>query len=98
MGPYNEKPVNDHAQELQRASLVEYAYITQTGVQSNPDSANVALSNIFKGTMATRHANTWKQAMDQDMGRLKENNVYELISRAAVPFNHKVIGVCWVTK
>ena len=30
------------------------------------------------------------------MGRLKENDVYDLISRAAVPFNHKVIGTRWV--
>ena len=36
--------------------------------------------------------------MDQEMDRLKENDVYDLISRAAVPFNHKVIGTRWVYK
>ena len=34
----------------------------------------------------------------QEMGRLKENDVYDLISRAAVPFNHKVIGTRWAYK
>ena len=36
--------------------------------------------------------------MDQEMRRLKENDVYHLNSRAVVPFNHKVIGTRWVYK
>lgn len=32
------------------------------------------------------------------MGRFKKDDVYDLISRAVVPFNHKVIGIRWVYK
>ena len=48
--------------------------------------------------MESQHADKWKQAMDQEMGRSKENDVCDLISRAAVPFNHKAIGTRWVYK
>ena len=49
--------------------------------------------------MESQHADRWKQAMDQEMRRLKENDVYDLISRAAVPFNQELIGrTRWVYK
>ena len=92
LGAYNQKPTSDYARETECASIVEYSYIIQTGVQSNPDLATIALPNTFKETMASQHADKWKQAMDQDIGGLKENDVYDLISRAAVPFNHKETG------
>ena len=44
LGPYNNKPTSDYAHMMAYASLVEYAYITQTGVQSNPDPATITLS------------------------------------------------------
>ena len=83
---------------MEYASLVEYAYITQTGVQSNPDPATISLPDTFKEAMESQHADEWKQAMDQHMGRSEEKGVYDVISRAAVPFNHKVIGTRWVYK
>ena len=97
LGPYNNKPASDYAQEMEYASLFEYAYITQTGLQSNPDTATITLPDTFKA-MKSQHADKWKQAMDQEMGKLKENDVYDLISRADVPFNHRVIGTRCVYK
>ena len=69
---------------------------THTSVQPNPDTATITPHDTFKEEMESQHADKWKQAMDPEMGRLKENDVYDLISRAAVPFNHKVIGTRWV--
>ena len=48
--------------------------------------------------MASQHADKWKQAMNQVIGRLKENDLYDLISRSAVPFHHKVIRTRWIYK
>lgn len=48
--------------------------------------------------MASQHADKWKQAKDREVGRLQENDVYDLISRAAMPFDHKVIGTRWIYK
>ena len=56
---------------MEYASLVQYAYITQTGVQSNPDPATITLPDSFKEAVESQHADEWKQAMDQEMGGLK---------------------------
>lgn len=45
--------------------------------------------------MASQHADKWKEAMDQEMGKMKENDVYDIFSRADLPFNHMVIGTPW---
>ena len=88
----------DYAHEIESASLVEYAYVTETSAQSNPDPASIALPNTFKEATASPHRAQWQKAMDNELASLKENNVYDLIPRSAVPAGSKVIGSRWVCK
>ena len=40
----------------------------------------------------------WKAASDKEVASLKNNNVYTLVSAAAVPIGHKIIGSPWAYK
>ena len=88
----------DHAHMVESPSFVEYAYITETSTQSNPDPASITLPNTFKEAKASSHSSQWTTAMNKELAILKENNVYDLIPRTAVPAGCKVIGSRWVFK
>ena len=60
LGPYNNKPTSDYAHMMAYASLVEYAYITQTGVQPNLEPT-ITLPATFKEAMESHHTDKWKQ-------------------------------------
>ena len=90
--------VRDQAHTEESASFVEYAYVTETTAQSNPDPASITLPNTFKEAKASAYSPQWTKAMERELASLKENNVYDLIPRQAVPAGCKVIGSRWVYK
>ncbi len=88
----------DYAHESVLPGYISYAYITQSNVQSNPDPASIPLPNTCAEALASPQAEMWKKAMDKEMNRLKENQVYDLIPKSSVPSTSKVIGTRWVFK
>ena len=53
----------DHAHMVESPSFVEYAYITETSTQSNPDPASITLPNTFKEAKASSHSSQWTTAV-----------------------------------
>eukprot|EP00752_Nemacystus_decipiens_P010633 g9470.t1 len=94
MKGYDEPEQKDQAHLVYAPSFVEYAYVTETSAQSNPDPASISLPNTFKEAKASSHSAQWTAAMNKELASLKENNVYDLI----VPAGCKVIGSRWVFK
>ncbi len=98
MKGYNESEQKDQAHMMHCPSFVEYAYITETSAQANPDPASISLPNTFKEAKASSHSAQWIAAMNKELASLKANNVYDLIPRTSVPAGYKVIGSRWVFK
>eukprot|EP00752_Nemacystus_decipiens_P006651 g5979.t1 len=98
MKGYDEPEQKDQAHLVYAPSFVEYAYVTETSAQSNPDPASISLPNTFKEAKASSHSAQWTAAMNKELTSLKENNVYDLIPRKRVPAGCKVIGSRWVFK
>eukprot|EP00903_Cladosiphon_okamuranus_P017944 g16511.t1 len=98
MKGYDEPEQKDQAHMMHCPSFVEYAYITETSAQANPDPASISLPNTFKEAKASSHSAQWTAAMNKELASLKANNVYDLIPRTAVPAGYKVIGSRWVFK
>eukprot|EP00903_Cladosiphon_okamuranus_P017600 g16211.t1 len=98
MKGYDEPEQKDQAHMMHYPSFVEYAYITETSAQANPDPASISLPDTFKEAKASSHSAQWIAAMNKELASLKANNVYDLIPRTAVPAGYKVIGSRWVFK
>ena len=98
MKGYDESEQKDQAHMMHCPSFVEYAYITETSAQANPDPASISLPNTFKEAKASSHSAQWTAAMNKELASLKENDVYDLIPRTFVSAGCKVIGSRWVFK
>ena len=81
MKGYDESEQKDQAHMMHCPSFVEYAYITETSAQANPDPASISLPNTFKEAKASSHSAQWTAAMNKELASLKENDVYDLIFR-----------------
>ena len=56
MKGYDESEQKDQAHMMHCPSFVEYAYITETSAQANPDPASISLPNTFKEAKASSHS------------------------------------------
>ena len=63
------------------------ATVVEEEVKQSPQSVREALQSI--------HGDKWQEAMDSEMGSLKENGVFELVDR---PKGKKVVKSKWVLR
>ena len=79
--------------------LLEYALADSKPVSEyHSDEEVIAIPNTFKEATESPQATKWKEASDKEMASLDQHEVFELVSSAFVPSEHKVIENKWVFK